>query len=77
MSNMSYCRFENTYRDLVDCQKHIDDGDLSDSEKAYAIKMLKVCRQMVKDDTMFDEEADDDEEEEEYLDRDGSHYSNV
>jgi len=25
MSNMSYCRFENTYRDLVDCQEALDE----------------------------------------------------
>lgn len=35
MSNMSYCRFENTYRELCDCVEHIEDENLSESEKFY------------------------------------------
>lgn len=35
MSNMSYCRFENTYHDLLDCSEHIFDDDLSEDEKRY------------------------------------------
>jgi hypothetical protein len=43
---MSYCRFENTYRDLSDCLNALSsDGidELSESEKYFAIKLIKVC----------------------------------
>ena len=35
MGNMSYCRFENTYRDLMDCWENYEDSqdELSESEK--------------------------------------------
>ena len=47
-SNMSYCRFENTYRDLVDCYSALEDRDsLSDSEKRYAEKLINVCQDIV------------------------------
>lgn len=34
MANMSYCRFENTNRDLVDCTNAI--GEALDNEVSYA-----------------------------------------
>lgn len=43
MSNMSYCRFENTFPDLKDCLEALGEGEkLSESEKKYARKMLKL-----------------------------------
>lgn len=48
MANMSYCRFENTYHDLLDCEDHFGDkpndesGDeysLSESETKYRNKL--------------------------------------
>lgn len=59
MSNMSYCRFENTYRDLQDCYEAMGDGtdDLSESEKKYFERMLKLCKDIVDDFC----EPDDDE----------------
>ena len=30
MGNMSYCRFENTARDVEDCIRAIEDGDVYD-----------------------------------------------
>ena len=30
MANMSYCRFENTVRDMDDCIKAIENGDVND-----------------------------------------------
>lgn len=49
MSNMSYCRFQNTYDDLVDCMDALDEieGDveaLKDNEKWAAKKLIDVCR---------------------------------
>jgi len=43
MTNMSYCRFENTYHDLMDCVEHMDDDNLSDSENDYREKLLNLC----------------------------------
>ena len=34
MSNMSYCRFQNTVQDLQDCYDNIDDSDLSAAPSA-------------------------------------------
>lgn len=49
MANMSYCRFENTYRNLKDCIESIHDGtdikDLPDIEKKYALKLRKLCEE--------------------------------
>ncbi len=56
MANMSYCRFENTYADLNDCYSalgEIDIDDLSTSEKRYAKKLLKLCKDIIAD---FDED---------------------
>jgi hypothetical protein len=44
MSNMSYCRFENTARDLQDCADHWDDvsdEDLSSDHERRGKKHLK------------------------------------
>ena len=40
MSNMSYCRFENTARDLQDCVYALDDSDVEDLS-SYEINGLK------------------------------------
>lgn len=48
MANMSYCRFENTLKDLRDCQSALNEieGDLSklsDSERKFAERLIGVC----------------------------------
>lgn len=45
MANMSYCRFQNTYNDLKDCDQHLDD-DLSGIEKEYRDKLIKLCKRI-------------------------------
>lgn len=47
MSNMSYCRFENTYSDLVDCFQHMDDDNLSEEEERYRRWMIELCEEIV------------------------------
>lgn len=61
MPNMSYCRFENTYRDLVDCETALSDGGkLSDQEAGYAFRLVKLCQMIVEQfDDMTDEEIRD------------------
>lgn len=57
MSNMSYCRFENTAKDLEDCSEHIND-DLSDSdyERRARKRLVALCRQIADDYNMEDED---------------------
>lgn len=46
MANMSYCRFENTYRDLMDCYNNINE-ELSDREHKYREMLIKICQNMI------------------------------
>lgn len=42
--NMSYCRFENTYHQLCDCDENMNTKDLSESEKKYRQRLIELCR---------------------------------
>jgi hypothetical protein len=46
MANMSYCRFENTYRDLLDCLDNINE-QLSNSEAGYRESLVEICREII------------------------------
>lgn len=48
MSNMSYCRFENTYHDLRDCFRHWNQPE-NDDEKSYKKELLKLCKEIVEE----------------------------
>jgi hypothetical protein len=41
MANMSYCRFENTYHDLLDCVNNITEEAGSDRDERYRIRLIK------------------------------------
>lgn len=44
MGNMGYIRFENTLRDLEDCEEHIyDTGDLNETEVTARKKLIELC----------------------------------
>ncbi len=47
MGNMSYCRFENTARDLKDCLRDIEYTDMRDLSSIYEVNgledLLKYC----------------------------------
>lgn len=53
MSNMSYCRFENTSTDLADCVNameeayNIEELDLSSYEKDAMDRMVKLCKRFL------------------------------
>jgi hypothetical protein len=54
MSNMAYCRFQNTLLDLKDCQEALNeiDGDLTQisREEAKAAKsLIRVCIEIAQD----------------------------
>ena len=48
MANMSYCRFENTLRDLRDCYSNMDSDDLSQSEFYARKQMIELCWDITK-----------------------------
>jgi hypothetical protein len=59
MPNMSYCRFENTLKDLRDCYDALSENgfeDLSESERRYAIRMVQMCKAITED---FIDEVED------------------
>jgi hypothetical protein len=51
MSNMSYCRFQNTLADLRDCEEALGEDQLrlSDEEKRAAVKLIKTCKRIADD----------------------------
>lgn len=56
MSNMSYCRFENTLADFQDCFDHIMDEDLSSTEERARKDMIELCKEIVEQyGDMYDE----------------------
>jgi len=63
MSNMSYCRFENTLNDLQDCYDAMCDDDemkdLSKREDEKRLQLVELCRNIV-------EHFDDNESDIEY-----------
>lgn len=57
MSNMSYCRFENTYNDLKDCYEALGEVNnleeleksANEYEKPYIRKLIKLCARIAAD----------------------------
>jgi len=53
MANMSYCRFENTLRDLRDCYNNMDSDDLSQSEFYARKQMIELCMSLASEYVYF------------------------
>jgi hypothetical protein len=49
MGNMSYCRFENTYKDLRDCDDNMNNEPESESERKYYNLLIKLCKKIADD----------------------------
>jgi len=52
MSNMSYCRFQNTLEDLEDCYENIhDEIDEEESESEYQARkeLIELCKRIVEE----------------------------
>jgi hypothetical protein len=50
MSNMSYCRFRNTLKDLQDCADVINEtDDLSLEEAAARKRLIRLCRDIAEE----------------------------
>lgn len=63
MINMGYCRFENTYRALLECiDALIDEDSISESENKYRLSLYEACKEYIAacDDYVYTEESDDD-----------------
>lgn len=65
MSNMSYCRFQNTLRDLEDCRDALQESfeDLSDDEKNAALELISVCKEIADNHYVGDGDIEEDDEE--------------
>jgi hypothetical protein len=58
MSNMSYCRFQNTLGDLRDCLEALNNRNISsDEEKQSANILLKVMADFLVDESIIDEDG--------------------
>ena len=61
MANMSYCRFENTYNDLMDCYRNLNEGDLSIPEARYRLRLIELCESIVGEAEEIEEEIDEED----------------
>lgn len=43
---MSYCRFRNTYLDLIDCSVNLFDEDMSNEEKMARKNLIELCKEI-------------------------------
>lgn len=46
MANMSYCRFQNTIRDLQDCYENLD-AELSEDERKARNRLVRTCAKVL------------------------------
>ena len=56
MSNMSYCRFQNTKTDLLDCEENMENIDIDEDEARARKSIIKICKRIVDD---YREELED------------------
>lgn len=49
MGNMSYCRFENTARDLADCVEAINNGEIYELSSDYEVDGLRNLLRLAQD----------------------------
>jgi hypothetical protein len=47
MANMSYCRFENTYNDLLDCLENIESEASNERDERYRIRMIQLLKENI------------------------------
>ena len=45
--NMSYCRFENTYNDLVDYLENIEFKAENERDERYRIRMIQLLKENI------------------------------
>jgi hypothetical protein len=42
MANMSYCRFENTYNDLIDCIENLNQPASNERDERYRKRLIEL-----------------------------------
>jgi hypothetical protein len=42
--NMSYCRFQNTLQDLIDCDDNLPNQNLSNDEARAFVDLVELCK---------------------------------
>jgi len=68
MGNMSYCRYENTLKDLEDCEEHFDEKVNSDSEHEARKELIQLCMNIA---SSFENEEDVEQQMNSLYDEDG------
>jgi hypothetical protein len=58
MANMSYCRFENTYHDLVDCFDNIWNEAENERDERYRKNMIRFLKDRLDEIEELNEELD-------------------
>jgi len=65
MSNMSYCRFENTYNDLIDCIENLNKPSENGRDEPYRELLIRLIIETVESgeaeealDAIYDESND-------------------
>ena len=75
MANMSYCRFENTYNELVDCIENLNKSAENERDERQRIRLIELMIDIVNSGDAEEalEVEDDDSDEQSEL----NHYINV
>jgi hypothetical protein len=58
MGNMSYCRFENTYHDLIDCFDNIWNEAENERDERYRKNMIRFLKDRLDEIEELNEELD-------------------
>ena len=45
--NMSYCRFENMYNDLIDCIENMNEEAGNERDERYRVRLLQLMKDTV------------------------------
>jgi len=65
MANMSYCRFENTYNDLIDCIENLNKVADNERDERYRRRLIELMIETVESgDAEEALEAEDDDSDE-------------
>ena len=60
--NMSYCRFENTYNDLLDCFENIGNEAENERDERYRVRMIRFLKEQLNEIEELNQELDLNEE---------------
>ena len=75
MANMSYCRFENTYNELIDCMENLNKAAENERDERYRIRLIELMIDIVNSgdaEEALEVEDDDSDEQSKSI-----HYINV